>query len=264
MSATAPARMPMVFFGHGSPMNAIEDNAITRCWRQIGRQLPRPRAILCVSAHWLTRGTGVTAMPAPKTIHDFGAFPQALFDVRYPAPGDPALAARVRELLAPLPVALDGHSWGLDHGCWSVLVHAYAEADIPVVQLSMDVAHAPAQRFEIGQRLTALREQGVLIVGTGNIVHNLSRMDWGSPDAPPYDWAQRFHDYVCDAVREDRPERVVDFASRGEDARLSAPTPDHFWPLLYVLGARRDEPVRFENDYLQHGSLSMVSMVFGG
>lgn len=258
-------RMPLVFFGHGSPMNAIDDNAVTRDWQAIGRQLPRPRAILCVSAHWLTRGTAVTAMPAPKTIHDFGAFPQALFDVRYPAPGDPALAERIRTLLAPLPVTLDQNNWGLDHGCWSVLVHAYAAADIPVVQLSMDVDLRPAQRFELGQRLAALREEGVLIIGTGNIVHNLPRMDWSSPDSPPYPWAKRFHDYICTAVREDRPQHVIEFASQGEDARLAAPTPDHFWPLLYILGARApSEPVRLESDYLQHSSLSMVSMVFGG
>ncbi len=262
MSATL---MPMVFFGHGSPMNALEDNAVTRTWQRIGAELPRPRAILCVSAHWLTRGTGVTAMPAPKTIHDFGAFPQALFDVRYPAPGDPALAARVGELLAPLPVVLDRQSWGFDHGCWSVLVHAYARADVPVIQLSMDVDHGPRQRYEIGQRLAQMRQEGVLIVGTGNIVHNLPRMDWGSPDVPAYDWAQRFHDYICNAVRGDRPREVIEFASQGEDARLAAPTPDHFWPLLYVLGARQPgEPGRLECNTVPHGSLSRVWMVWGG
>ncbi|MFT4198398.1 MAG: 4,5-DOPA dioxygenase extradiol [Pseudoxanthomonas sp.] len=262
---SAPARMPLVFFGHGSPMNALEDNPVTRSWRQIGRQLPRPKAILCVSAHWLTRGTGVTAMAAPQTIHDFGAFPQALFDVRYPAPGDPQLAAQVRERLAPLPVALDPGQWGLDHGAWSVLVHAWPAADVPVVQLSMDVGHSPAQRFEIGRRLAPLREQGVLIVGSGNVVHNLGRMNWSSPDCPPYPWAQGFHDYIRDAVQADRPQDVLDYERRGEQARLSVPTPDHFWPLLYVLGARApQEAVRLETDFVQHGSLGMLSMVFGG
>lgn len=260
-----PARMPMVFFGHGSPMNALEDNAVTRVWRGIGSGLPKPKAILCVSAHWLTRGTGVTAMPRPKTIHDFGAFPKALFDKQYPAPGSPGLAMQVRDRLAPLPVVLDEREWGLDHGTWSVLVHAYPAADVPVVQLSMDVGHVNAQRFEIGQRLAGLREQGVLIVGSGNVVHNLMRMDWRSPDSAPYPWAGRFHDYIHDAVRDDRPQDVIGYESQGEAAQLSVPTPDHFWPLLYVLGARaQDEPVRFENAFVQHGSLSMMTMVFGG
>jgi 4,5-DOPA dioxygenase extradiol len=265
MSGASPVRMPMVFFGHGSPMNALEDNAITRSWQAIGRQLPRPRAMLCVSAHWLTRGSAVTAMARPRTIHDFGGFSPALFELRYPAPGDPMLAARICELLAPLPVTLDERSWGLDHGCWSVLLHAYAGADIPVVQMSMDVGHTPAQRFSVGRCLSALREEGVLIVASGNIVHNPSRMDWRSPDVRPYDWAQRFHDYICDAVRQNAPERVMGFASRGEDARLAVPTPDHFWPLLYVLGARwQDDAVHMHANTVQYGSLSMVSMVFGG
>ncbi|MBP3974370.1 4,5-DOPA dioxygenase extradiol [Pseudoxanthomonas spadix] len=260
-----PPRMPMVFFGHGSPMNALEDSPLTRVWRVLGRELPRPRAILCVSAHWLTRGTAVTSTEAPKTIHDFGAFPQALFDVRYPAPGSPALAARVAELLAPRPVFADPGQWGLDHGTWSVLVHAYPDASVPVVQLSMDAGITPGERFAIGQQLAPLREEGVLMVGTGNVVHNLSRMNWSAVDAPAYPWAQRFHDYIGAAVRQDRPQAVIDFESQGEDARLSAPTPDHFWPLLYVLGARAaGEPVRFENDFIQHASLGMTSMVFGG
>lgn len=259
----AAATAPMVFFGHGSPMNAIDDSQLTRAWSRIGLDVaPSTRAILCVSAHWLTRGSAVTAMDRPKTIHDFGAFPQALFNVQYPAPGSPALAERVRALLAPVPVALDTRAWGLDHGAWSVLVHAFPRADVPVVQLSLDVSLSPEQHYEVGRRLAPLREEGVLIVGTGNVVHNLGAMDW-SLTAPPYDWAQRFHDHICAAIRDDRPRAVIDYAGQGQDARLSVPSPDHFWPLLYVLGARLPgDRVRFENAFVQHASLSMVSMVF--
>lgn len=261
MTGAGGATMPAVFFGHGSPMNAIERNASTASWERIGRAIaPRPQAILCISAHWCTRGTGVTAMARPRTIHDFGAFPRELFAVQYPAPGSPALAARVRELLAPLAVVPD-QQWGLDHGTWSVLVKAYPEADIPVVQLSMDVALPPARHYEIGRRLAPLREEGVLIAGSGNVVHNLGRMNW-DPATPPYPWAQRFHDYVRTAIAEDTPQRVVDYLSQGEDAALAVPSPDHYWPLLYVLGARRPaDRVRFEVDAVEHGSLSMLSVV---
>lgn len=257
------SRLPVVFFGHGSPMVALEKSDTTRCWKSIADTIGKPKAILCISAHWLTRGTAVTAMAAPRTIHDFGAFPQALFDMQYPAPGDPELAMRVRDLLAPLPIALD-NSWGLDHGTWSVLVHAYPEADIPVVQLSMDVRLTPAQHWQIGQALRPLRDEGVLIVGTGNIVHNLPAMDWDNPDAPPYPWADRFNRAMLDAIVEDRPQAVVDFAALGDDARLSVPTPDHFWPLLYVLGARHPgEQARLEPDFIHHKSLGMTSILIG-
>lgn len=256
------SRLPALFIGHGSPMVALEDSEVTRTWAAMARAIGKPSAILAISAHWLTRGTAVTAMPMPRTIHDFGAFPQALFDVRYPAPGDPALAMRVRELLAPLPVTVD-QGWGLDHGTWSVLVHAYPDADVPVVQLGMDAAKSPAQHFAIGEALRPLRDEGVLILGTGNIVHNLPAMDWGNP-AIAYDWSERFNDHIRDAIRADRPERVVDFASLGQDAQLAVPTPDHFWPLLYVLGARHPgEAARFGPDFIHHGSLSMTSVAFG-
>lgn len=257
------ARLPAIFIGHGSPMVALEQSDVTRNWAALAQKIGKPRAILAISAHWVTRGTAVTAMPAPRTIHDFGAFPQALFDVRYPAPGDPELASRVRELLAPMPVALDA-SWGLDHGTWSVLVHAYPEADVPVVQLGMDAAKTPAQHFEVGRRLRALRDEGVLILGTGNIVHNLREMDWDNPGVEPYPWSRRFNDHVTTAIREDAPERVIAFEALGRDAALAVPTPDHFWPLLYVLGARHEgEGVRFDPDFIHHGSLGMTSVLFG-
>ena len=261
---TTTQRMPVVFFGHGSPMVAIETNAISRSWAVIAAGLPRPKAILCISAHWETNVTVVTAMDRPRTIHDFGAsFPQALFDMQYPAPGDPALARRVAELLAPTPVALDDRQWGFDHGTWSVLVKAYPNADIPVVQLGMDVNLTPAQRFDIGRRLAPLRDEGVLIMGSGNIVHNLPAMNFGQRDITPYDWSTRFLDEIRAAVVADEPQRVIDFAGLGEDAKRAAPTPEHFWPLLYVLGARDPgESVRLINDRVEHGSLGMTSLVF--
>lgn len=258
------SRMPVVFFGHGSPMIALETNATTRTWAAIADAIGTPRAILCVSAHWFTRGTGVTAMPQPRTIHDFGAFPQALFDVQYPAPGSPELAARVRDLLSPDPVHLDQSQWGLDHGTWSVLVKAFPKADVPVVQLSMDGTKPPAWHFAMGERLRPLRDEGVLIIGTGNIVHNLPRMDWSDKMCPPFPWAKRFNDHIRAAIAEDRGEDVVNYASQGQDAALSVPTPDHYWPLLYIMGARhRGEPVWFGPDHIEHGSLSMLSAVIG-
>jgi len=263
-------RLPVIFFGHGSPMIALETNDTTRSWAataaHIERDYGRPRAILCISAHWITQGTAVTAMAAPQTIHDFGAFPQALFDVQYPAAGDPVLAARVRDLLAPLPVTLDqgqgDAAWGLDHGTWSVLCKAYPQADIPVVQLSMDGTRGPDFHYEIGQRLRPLRDEGILIVGTGNIVHNLPRMDFRNRNAIPYDWATRFNDHIRSAILANRPEGAIAFAAMGRDAAESVPTPDHYWPLLYVLGARDngDMPM-FGPDHIEHGSLSMTSVM---
>jgi 4,5-DOPA dioxygenase extradiol len=261
-------RLPVIFFGHGSPMIALEQNSTTAQWRAMAQEIEqthgRPKAILCISAHWETRGTSVTAMPSPPTIHDFGAgFPRALFAKQYPAPGDPALAARVRDLLSPMPVALD-QRWGLDHGTWSVLCHAFPEADIPVVQLGMDVAKTPQQHWQVGQALRPLRDEGVLIIGTGNIVHNLPAMDWGNPDAEPYPWAARFNATMLDAVAQDRPETVWGFQDQGQDAALSCPSHDHFLPLLYVLGARHPgEEARFAPDFIQHKSLGMTSITIG-
>ncbi len=256
-------RLPVVFFGHGSPINAIEDNDATRTWARIGRTIGRPKAILSVSAHWCTRGTAVTAMAAPRTIHDFGrSLPPGLFDVEYPAPGSPELAERVRNLLAPTPVQLDT-SWGLDHGTWSVLVKTHPQADVPVVQLSLDMTKPNAAHFELGTRLRPLRDEGVLIIGTGNIVHNLALMD-ADPSAAPYDWAERFNQYIKDAIVHDDPARVVGYESFGREAVLAVPYPDHFWPLLYALGAKMEgDRVSIVPDYIQHKSLSMLSVCLG-
>ncbi|MGA0602904.1 4,5-DOPA dioxygenase extradiol [Caulobacter sp. KR2-114] len=260
------ARLPAVFFGHGSPTIALETNETTATWNRIGREIGKPKAILCISAHWLTNGVGVTAMARPRTIHDFGrGLGEALFQVQYPAPGDPALAARVKELLSPeLNVVLDQNQWGLDHGCWSVLSKAYPDADVPIVQLSMDASKPPAWHYAMGQKLAPLREEGVLIVGSGNVVHNLRVMDWPGRWAQPYDWAVRFNDYIRDAVATDQPQKVIDYASQGQDAVMSVPDPDHYWPLLYVLGTRAPgEAARFDPDHFEHKSLSMMSIVLG-
>jgi len=258
-----PDTLPVIFFGHGSPMIALQTNAVTETWQGMVRDIPRPRAILCISAHWCTRGSAVTAMTAPRTIHDFGAFPKALFEVRYPAPGSPALAERVRELLAPKPVLLDRSAWGFDHGTWSVLVKLYPQADIPVVQLSLDATQSPQHHFELGRQLAPLRDEGVLLIGTGNIVHNLGVMNWAL-EGEGYDWAERFNGYVRSAVAANQPERLVNYLEAGEDAEMSVPTPEHYLPLLYVAGARRPEDrVRFDNDHIEYGSVGMTSVSFG-
>jgi 4,5-DOPA dioxygenase extradiol len=254
--------MPVVFFGHGSPMNAIEPNRYADAWRQIGASLPKPRAILSVSAHWYTRGTGVTAMARPRTIHDFYGFPKPLYEVSYPAPGDPALARRVRALVAPVDAPLD-ESWGLDHGTWQVLLHAFPAADIPVVQLSIDGTQPASFHYELGKRLAPLRDEGVLVMGSGNVVHNLGLMRRGA-DAAPYDWAARFNDRVRAllAAREHGP--LVAYESLGEDARLSIPTPDHYLPLLYAAGATDpSDAISYPIQGWEAGSLSMRSIRFG-
>lgn len=252
--------MPVIFFGHGSPMNTLADNRYTQTWRRLGASVPRPKAILAVSAHWYTRGTAVTAMEAPRTIHDFGGFPQALFDVQYPAPGDAQLAQRVRDLLAPADVQLD-RSWGLDHGTWSVLAHAFPKADVPVVQLSMDGTREGPYHYDIGRRLAPLRDEGVLIIGSGNVVHNLGLMQ-RREDAPAFDWAVRFNDKVRASLAARDHQVLTDFDRLGEDAQLSVPTPEHYLPLLYIAGLQRqDEAMTFAVDGIENGSLSMLSVV---
>jgi 4,5-DOPA dioxygenase extradiol len=253
--------MPVVFFGHGSPMNTLERNQYTEAWRKIGESIPNPKAILCVSAHWYTEGTAVTAMSRPKTIHDFYGFPQALFDVQYPAPGEPGLAARVRELLAPLDVGLD-ESWGLDHGTWSVLKHAYPKADVPVVQLSIDGTQPAQFHYETGRRLAPLRDEGVLIAGSGNVVHNLRLMRRGGGQA--FDWAVRFNEAVREALANRDHQALVDFEKLSQDARLSVPTPEHYLPLLYVAALQgADEAMTFPVDGYDLGSISMLSAAAG-
>jgi 4,5-DOPA dioxygenase extradiol len=256
----ASTRMPAVFFGHGSPMNALDDNAYTRAWQRIGSEIPKPKAILAVSAHWTTRGTAVTAMAAPPTIHDFGGFPQALFDMQYPAPGNPVLAARVQELLAPMPVYLDHEEWGLDHGTWSVLVKAYPLADVPVVQLSLDMTQPNRFHFDLGRRLSALRDEGILLIASGDVVHNLRTMRFDNRG--PYDWAVRFNDAVRECLLRGDVERLVDYEQWGDDARLSVPTREHFLPLLTIAGAKRgDEAIAIAIDGIEGGSISMLTAV---
>ena len=254
--------MPAVFFGHGSPMNALEHNQYTETWRRLRESAPKPKAILSVSAHWYTRGTAVTAMEKPRTIHDFGGFPQELFEVQYTAPGDPRLAARVRDLLAPVEVTLD-NSWGLDHGTWSVLVHAFPHADVPVVQLSIDGTKPPRFHYELAQKLAPLRDEGVLIVGSGNVVHNLGRIQWGK-DAKPYDWAVRFNDKVRGYLAAGDHGPLIDYAALGEDARLSVPTPDHYLPLLYIIAQQgENETISRPIDGIEHGSIGMLTIAAG-
>ena len=256
-------RMPAIFFGHGNPMHAIGSNVWTQAWSAMGRSLPRPRAILCISAHWYVSGTAVTAVGQPRTIHDFGGFPRQLFEVQYPAPGSPELATRVAELLAPVPVAQD-RSWGLDHGSWSVLVHLFPEADIPVVQLSINEAKAASWHYAIARELAPLRDEGVLVMGSGNLVHNLHTYAWGSHDAEPLDWAVRFEDLACTAMAEGDFSTLVGYESLGRDAMLSAPTPDHYLPLLYVLAQRQgEEPVTFPVQGFDGGSISMLAVQLG-
>lgn len=261
-------RMPVIFFGHGSPAIALQDNATTQLWRRLAlrieRDYGRPRAILSISAHWLTRGVGVTAMAHPKTIHDFGrSLPGPLFDIQYPAPGSPEVAREVAALLAPEHVVLDEGGWGLDHGTWSVLCKAWPDADIPVVQLSLDARRSPRDHYALARKLLPLRDAGVLVIGTGNIVHNLPRMNWGSQNCAPYPWARTFDDHIVNAIATRDIDGVVDYEVLGDAATLSVPSPDHYWPLLYTLGATTaaDRP-DFEPRHIEHGSLSMTSVAW--
>jgi 4,5-DOPA dioxygenase extradiol len=255
-------RMPAVFLGHGTPMNALERNRYTNAWREIGASMPRPRAILAVSAHWFVNATAVTAMARPKTIHDFFGFPQALFDVQYPAPGLPDLAEEVADAVHPEYVGTDHDSWGLDHGTWSVLMHAFPDADIPVVQLSINAQKSPDYHLQLGARLAKLRERGVLLLGSGNVVHNLRAIDWHSPDAG-MDWARRFDEHA----REVMTERPADAASlvAHRDFAMCAPTPEHFLPLLYVAGfaTATGDTARVLVDGYAFGSLSMTCYTIG-
>ena len=257
------ARLPAVFLGHGNPMNALQANAWTRAWAALGAALPRPRAVLAISAHWYVAATAVTAMRTPRTIHDFGGFPRELFEVSYPAPGDAALAVRVQQLLAPLPVLAD-HAWGLDHGTWSVLRHMFPYADVPAVQLSIDETQPPAFHHEIGVRLRPLREEGVLIAGSGDVVHNLHAYAWGRHAQQPYEWALRFEARVRAYLEAGDHAPLVDYPGLGDDALLAVPTPEHYLPLLYVLGASwPGEAVDFPVEGMDGGSVSMLAVRFG-
>jgi 4,5-DOPA dioxygenase extradiol len=265
-------RLPVLFLGHGSPMNAIEDNAYRRSWQALGSELlergPRPRLILCISAHWITRGWQLTAMEDPRTIHDFGGFPQALFDQQYPAPGSPvmaqAISAAVSQPGSGAPLGLDDLEWGLDHGTWSVLKPMFPDASIPVIQLSMDYSRPPAEHFELGRQLRALRERGVLIVGSGNIVHNLRAIRREAADNQAYDWAIEFDRVTGDHIAQGRLDALSGFQQAGAVAQMAHPTWDHYLPLLYAAGAVEEgEAPRFFNEGFQIASISMRSVVWG-
>ena len=266
------ARMPVLFLGHGSPMNAIEDNDYHRSWQTLGAEFgvryPKPQLILCISAHWLTQGWWLTGMAQPKTIHDFGGFPQALFAQQYPAPGAPEAAQEISETLSRpgtvTPVGLDPGEWGLDHGSWGVLKPMFPDADIPVVQLSMDYSRPAAEHFALGAQLKALRDQGVLIVGSGNVVHNLRAAKFGAGGHPAYDWAIEFDSMVGGCLQSGNLAALQDFQKLGELAKLAHPSHEHYLPLLYAAGAVHDgEPVRSFNISFQAASISMRSAIWG-
>ena len=261
--AAAPdtgATMPALFIGHGSPMNAIEDNKFSQAWAEVARSLPKPKAVLCVSAHWETAGTRVTAMEQPKTIHDFYGFPPALFEKRYSAPGSPDLARMAQGLARKAPVELD-LDWGLDHGAWSVLCRMFPDADVPVVQLSLDQRKAPASHYELGRELRGLRKKGVLILGSGNMVHNLGEMVW---EDTAYDWALAFDERMKGLILSGDHEAIIGYPKLGASARLAVPTPEHYLPLLYVLAAQEEsDAVGFFADKVTLGSMSMRSVRLG-
>ena len=253
-------KMPVLFVGHGNPMNAIRSNAFRRAWEALGARLPRPKAILCVSAHWETRNAYVTATETPETIHDFYGFPKALFDVRYPAPGAPPLASRVASLVATERVRLDPGR-GLDHGAWSVLVAMYPQADVPVVQLSIDTSQPGGHHYALARQLAPLRDEGVLVMGSGNVVHNLRQFDFQDPT--PLAWAERSDAEIRGHIEAGRHEALMDYPGSGADARLAVPTPEHYLPLMYAIALQQPgEAAEFFNDAVQ-GSISMTSVLIG-
>jgi 4,5-DOPA dioxygenase extradiol len=260
MTTPSMKSMPAVFAGHGNPMNAIGNNSWTKGWIALGATLPRPGAILAISDHWYLPATKVTAMMHPQTIHNFSGFPEELFEIRYPAPGDPALAKKVQDILYPLPVELD-KARGLDHGAWSVLHHIYPKADIPVVQLSIDRTKPPSFHYEIGKLLAPLRDEGILILGSGNIVHNLQAYEWDRPDIGAFDWALQFEEKVRALLKSGKDHQLINYMAMGYESKMSVPTPDHYLPLLYVLGARRKgDLISFPIEGFDGGSMSMLAV----
>ena len=254
-------RMPVLFVGHGSPMNAIEDNEFSRSWMEIGRSIPKPNAILCISAHWVTEGTKVTAMKQPRTIHDFYGFPDELYAMRYPAPGSPELAEMIRQMVRKAHVEPDS-GWGLDHGTWLVLSRMFPDADVPVVQLSLDGTKEPAFHYELAKELRQLRDEGVLILGSGNIVHNLGMVNWD--DGAPYDWALDFDEKVKQFILSGDHKSIIHYEQFGDLARLSIPTNEHYLPLLYALGQQDDDDrITFSTETVTLGSISMRSVMIG-
>jgi len=260
LKETAP--MPVLFLGHGSPMNAIEENEFVKGFREVGKTIPLPNAILCISAHWETRGTFVTAMENPPTIHDFGGFPQALFEVQYPAPGSPELAQLTKDSITKTAVGLDD-KWGLDHGAWSVIKHLYPEANVPVIQLSLDYTQAPQYHFELAKELAALRKKGVLIIGSGNMVHNLRMVAWDKLNTSgyAYDWAAEASDKMKRYILEGDYQPLINYRSQGKPFELAIPSPEHYLPLLYTMALKQaNEKVSLFNDKAVAGSLTMTSV----
>jgi len=255
-------KMPALFLGHGSPMNAIEDNEFVKGFREVAKEIEKPNAILCISAHWETKGTFVTAMQNPKTIHDFGGFPQALFDVQYPAPGNPELAIQTKEIVTKTEVGLD-EKWGLDHGAWSVIKHMYPNADIPVIQMSLDYTKPPEYHYEIAKELAQLRNKGVLIIGSGNMVHNLRKVDISKlkEDNYAFDWAREASMKMKEYIKTDNHRALINYQSQGKAFELAIPTPEHYLPLIYALAVKdsKDE-VEIFNDKALVGSLTMTSL----
>ncbi|HRO71660.1 MAG TPA: 4,5-DOPA dioxygenase extradiol [Chitinophagaceae bacterium] len=257
--------MPVLFIGHGSPMNGIEDNLFSQGWNLMAREIPEPKAVLVVSAHWLTKGTGITAMDFPKTIHDFGGFPRELFEVQYKAPGSPALAKETASLIKSTEVVMD-HDWGLDHGAWTVVRHMYPDANIPVLQLSIDFTKGPQYHYDLAKELYSLRKKGVLIIGSGNMVHNLRMVAWDKMQEPEYgyDWALHANDLFKKLIADGDHKALVNYEKLGREIMLAVPTPDHYFPLMYILGLKSNkDKVSFFNDKAVGGSLTMTSVKFG-
>jgi len=258
-------KLPILFMGHGSPMNAIEDNAFSQKWLAMGKEIPKPKAVLCISAHWLTKGTHITAMEHPKTIHDFGGFPKALFDVQYNAPGNPELARQTKELIKSTEVGLD-HDWGLDHGTWSVVRQMYPEANIPVLQLSIDYNQPAKYHYQLAKELASLRKKGVLIMGSGNMVHNLGMVAWDKMNEPDfgYDWAIEMNEKFKKDILDGNHEALINYQNYGVAGKNAIPTPDHYYPLMYILGLiEKNEKVTLFNDKVLMGSLTMTSVKVG-
>lgn len=258
-------RMPALFVGHGSPMNGIEDTLFSQRWSDLGRLLPIPNAVLVISAHWLTRGTRITAMDFPRTLHDFNGFPEALYQVQYPAPGQPLLARETADGIHSAKIYMD-HEWGLDHGAWTVIRHMYPEANIPVLQLSIDFTQNPAHHFSLASELRFLREKGVMIVGSGNMVHNLQMVQWNKLDAEEYgyDWAYAMNEKFKQLIRHGENEKLIKYDSLGPEAELAIPTPDHYIPLLYAIANReKKDEIMFFNDTAIGGSITMTSVLIG-
>ena len=259
------AKHPVLFIGHGSPMNGIEDNEFSRTWAKFGNEIPKPKAVLVISAHWLTNGTQITAMSNPRTIHDFGGFPQALFEVQYPAPGDSILAEETSKLITSTSVGLN-HDWGLDHGTWSVVKHMYPNADIPVLQLSIDYNKPPQYHFDLAKQLKSLRKKGVLIIGSGNMVHNLRMIDWNKMQETNYgfDWAIEMNTIFKEKIGNNDFKSLIEYEKLNAAAKLAIPTPDHYYPLLYAMALQENnDEIEFFNDKLVGGSLNMTSVKWG-